>query len=63
MAAQNGISEQKLRRRRRELRERKHSFIELIMQVNKNLHKAELERKKKAFRTGRLFPADAAGED
>jgi len=66
MAGQNEISQQKLERRRRELRARKHSFIELIMQVKKKIHKAEMTRRREETarrRAKRKSLCDAAGED
>jgi len=60
MAGQCEMSREKLERRRRELRERKHSFIELVMQVKKKIHKAELARRREGVRS---LPRDAAGED
>jgi len=38
------ISDEKLARRRKQLRKRKHSFVELIMQTKKNLFKEKLEQ-------------------
>ncbi len=35
------ISSEKLERRRRELRKRKHSFVELIMQTRKSIYRQQ----------------------
>lgn len=46
MSSQEPISPEKLQRRREELRQRKYSFIELIMQVKKKLYKEKLEQER-----------------
>ncbi len=40
-----GISKEKLAARRRELRKRKHSFVELIMQTRKSMYREQLREK------------------
>jgi len=40
------ISEDKLQKRRKQLRRRKHSFVELIMQTKKNLFKEKLKQQR-----------------
>ncbi len=40
-----GISKEKLDERRRELRKRKHSFVELIMQTKKSMYREQLREK------------------
>ncbi|MFO7941231.1 MAG: hypothetical protein R6U92_01080 [Bacillota bacterium] len=39
------ISQEKLTRRRHELRKRKHSFVELIMQTKKSMYREQLREK------------------
>lgn len=40
------ITPEELRRRRAELEERKHSFIELIMQIRKKIHKEKWQKER-----------------
>ncbi len=40
-----GISKEKLDERRRELRKRKHSFVELIMQTRKSMYREKLRQR------------------
>lgn len=39
------ITPEELRRRRKELAQRKYSFVEFIMQIRKKMHKEEWERR------------------
>lgn len=43
--AEREISAEELQRRRKQLAARKHSFIELIMQIRKKMHKEEWRKK------------------
>lgn len=40
------ITPEELRRRRQELEERKHSFVELIMQIRKKMHKDKWQKER-----------------
>ncbi|MFP4200866.1 MAG: hypothetical protein ACOCVQ_00875 [Bacillota bacterium] len=51
------ISKEKLARRRHELRKRKHSFVELIMQTKKSMYREQLREK---ARLGSAQPEKAA---
>ena len=42
------ISQEKLERRRMELRRRKHSFVELIMQTRKSIYREQMRRRSRA---------------
>ncbi|HEY8450271.1 MAG TPA: hypothetical protein VIL95_07325 [Bacillota bacterium] len=42
--ADREISPEELRRRRKQLAERKYSFIELIMQIRKKMHKEKWQK-------------------
>lgn len=42
--ADREITPEELRRRRKELHERKYSFIELIMQIRKKMHKEKWQK-------------------
>ncbi len=42
------LSPEELRRRRQELAERKHSFIELVMQIRKKMHKEQWQKRRKS---------------
>lgn len=44
------VSPEELRRRKQQLRERKYSFIELIMQVKKKIHQEQIAARKRARR-------------